>query len=141
MRNSAKCLRYPSRKVGGCATQPRTDQHLLYDVKAVMRGLSSGQQHFEARFRFPPQRNVYSIHRGDAGVAKMTQEDLFERAAECARMIEATSNPATREMLTHLRSLWINLANESAILSDAELAEQSAAVTRIHADLMRRSGQ
>ena len=71
----------------------------------------------------------------------MTQEDLFERAAECARMIEATSNPANREMLTHLRSLWINLANESAILSDAELAEQITAVTRIHADLMRSAAQ
>jgi hypothetical protein len=67
----------------------------------------------------------------------MSREDLFERAAECTRMIEATSSPTNRKMLTNLRSLWINLANENAILSDAELAEQIAAVTRIHADLMR----
>jgi hypothetical protein len=66
----------------------------------------------------------------------MSQKDLWEKAAECARAIAATSDPNHREMLTHLRTLWINLANESPFLGD-KLAEQVATVSGIHADLMQ----
>jgi hypothetical protein len=71
----------------------------------------------------------------------MSQRDLWDKAAECTRAIEATSDPRVREILIHVRTLWINLANERAILSDAALAEQVAAVTRIHADLTRAAPQ
>ena len=70
----------------------------------------------------------------------MSQTDLWDKAAECTRAIEATSDPKVRELLINLRTLWINLANERAILSDAALAEHVAAVTRIHADLTRAAG-
>ena len=71
----------------------------------------------------------------------MSQRYLWEKAAECTRAIEATSDSKVRKILIHLRTLWINLANERAILSDAALAEQVAAVTRIHADLTRAAPQ
>ena len=68
--------------------------------------------------------------------AQMSQKDLFDKAAECARMIGTTNDPLRRDMLTHLQTLWTNLANESLILGEAALAEQIATVTTIHADLI-----
>jgi hypothetical protein len=68
------------------------------------------------------------------GEAKMSQQGLWERAAECARAVEATGDPIQREMLTYLRTLWINLANESPYLSRATLAEQTDTVSKIHAN-------
>jgi hypothetical protein len=65
----------------------------------------------------------------------MSQMNLWDRVAECTREIEASSDPTRREMFTHLRALWINLANESQLLSNDALAEQIAAVDKIHADL------
>jgi hypothetical protein len=59
------------------------------------------------------------------------------KAAECARAIETTKDPQTRQALTHLRTLWINLANESQILSESYLADQIKAASQIHTDLMR----
>jgi hypothetical protein len=67
--------------------------------------------------------------------ANMSQTDLWSKAAECARAIETTNDPVQREMLTHLQTLWTNLANETPFLGD-KLAEQIAAVSSIHADLM-----
>jgi hypothetical protein len=69
--------------------------------------------------------------------AKMSQRDLWEKAAECARAIEATTDPARREMLTHLQMLWTNLANAGPFLGRAKLADQVAAIGRIHVDLMQ----
>jgi hypothetical protein len=63
--------------------------------------------------------------------------DPWEKAAECARAIEATSDPTRREMLIHLRMLWTNLANESPFLNVENLGDQVAMIGRIHADLMQ----
>jgi hypothetical protein len=68
---------------------------------------------------------------------KMSQRDRWEKAAECARAIEATTDPARREMLTHLQMLWTNLANAGPFLGRAKLADQVAAIGRIHVDLMQ----
>jgi hypothetical protein len=65
----------------------------------------------------------------------MSQKELWQKAAECTRAIDATGDPKTREMLTHLRTLWINLANDSQFLGAGALVEQIATVGRIHADL------
>jgi hypothetical protein len=65
----------------------------------------------------------------------MSQADLWNRAAECTRAIEATNDPVQREMLTNLRTLWTNLANESPFLG-SRLADQIATISRIHDDLM-----
>jgi hypothetical protein len=67
----------------------------------------------------------------------MSQRDLWAKAAECARAIEATSDPTQREMLTHLQMLWTNLANESPYLNVDNLEHQIAMIGRIHADLMQ----
>jgi hypothetical protein len=66
----------------------------------------------------------------------VSQVDLWKKAAECTRAIEAASDPIQREMLTHLRTLWTNLANESPFLGDT-LADQITTVSRIHDDLMQ----
>jgi hypothetical protein len=68
---------------------------------------------------------------------EMSQKDLWERAAECVQAIEATSDPARREMLTHLQTLWTNLANESPFLRPDNLDEQIGAIGRIHSDLIQ----
>jgi hypothetical protein len=61
---------------------------------------------------------------------------LWEKTAECERAIKTARDPKRREMLTHLRTLWVNLARERQHM-DSALAEQTAAIARIHADLMR----
>jgi hypothetical protein len=66
----------------------------------------------------------------------MSQADIWNKAAECTRAIEATSDPIRREMLTHLRVLWTNLANESPFLGE-RLADQIATIGRIHEGLMQ----
>jgi hypothetical protein len=71
----------------------------------------------------------------------MSQRDLWEKAAECARAIEATSDPTQREMLTHLQTLWTNLANESPFLVDAKLADKIAAISGIHIDLIQAAAE
>jgi hypothetical protein len=66
----------------------------------------------------------------------MSQADLWSKVTEVARAIEATSDPKQREMLIHLRTLWTNLANESPFLGN-KLAEQVAALSKVHADVMQ----
>jgi hypothetical protein len=66
----------------------------------------------------------------------MSQRVLWARAEECARAIEASSDPKQREMLTRIQDLWITLAHESRFMTTARLAEEIAAVGRIHSDLM-----
>jgi hypothetical protein len=51
----------------------------------------------------------------------MTHRDLWdEKAKECAETIEATSDPVARELLNHLKRLWMNLINQKRILTDAD---------------------
>jgi hypothetical protein len=64
-------------------------------------------------------------------------QDLWDKAAECARAIVATNNPFQREMLTHLQTLWTNLANESQVAGGDHLADQIAGISKIHAYLVR----
>jgi hypothetical protein len=63
--------------------------------------------------------------------------DLWDKAAECARAIEATRDPFQREILTHLQTLWTNLANESQVVGRDQLAEEIATISKFHADLVR----
>jgi hypothetical protein len=66
----------------------------------------------------------------------MSQAELWNKAAECTRAIEATSDPIQREMLTHLRTLWTNLANERPFPGN-KLADQISTIAGIHDDLMQ----
>ena len=67
----------------------------------------------------------------------MSQRDLWEKAAECAQAIDATSDPTRREMLTHLQTLWTDLANESPFLNGPNREERIAVVEGLHTDLMQ----
>ena len=66
----------------------------------------------------------------------MCQRVLWDRAEECARAIQATSDPKQRELLTRIQDLWITLANDSRFMSAARLSDEMAAIGRIHAELM-----
>jgi hypothetical protein len=41
------------------------------------------------------------------------QTDLFDRAAECERMMNLASDPDEKEILKQCRDMWIALANDS----------------------------
>ena len=62
---------------------------------------------------------------------------LWERIAECEKAVDASADPKRREMLIHLRTLWVNLAHERPYLSGLAVEEQIAALARIHVDLTR----
>jgi len=66
----------------------------------------------------------------------MMKNYLLDKAAECARAAEASSDPTKREILTDLHKWWINLANESPLIDD-RVAEQMAKAEAIYADLTR----
>lgn len=67
----------------------------------------------------------------------MYQQEFWEKATECVRAIECSSDPVRREMLTNLRDMWINLANESEVLTEIDVARQVAAMTQLQADLTK----
>jgi hypothetical protein len=67
----------------------------------------------------------------------MCQMDLWERLAECRRAIRATNDPKMREMLTHLRALWISFAHESQTPGASAPAEQVATLAKIHGELTK----
>jgi hypothetical protein len=67
----------------------------------------------------------------------MYQMDLWERLTECRRAIRATNDPKMREMLTHLRALWISFAYESQTPGAGAPAEQVATLAEIHAELTK----
>ena len=70
-------------------------------------------------------------------MAVLQNAGLWERVAECRKAIDASADPKRREMLAHLRVLWVNLARESPHLDGAAVQEQITALAGIHADLMR----
>jgi hypothetical protein len=70
-------------------------------------------------------------------MAVLRNADLWERVAECERVIDASADPKRREMLTHLRTLWVNLAREGPQLDGAAVEEQITTLARIHSDLTR----
>jgi len=65
----------------------------------------------------------------------MVQVDPWEKAADCDRAQRITIDPIRREILANIRDFWIALANERRFLSDDELARQTEAIGRLHAQL------
>jgi hypothetical protein len=65
----------------------------------------------------------------------MMEIDPWERAAECERAARQEEDPYQRELLTSLRNLWIALANERALMTVAEVADEIASLSRIETDL------
>jgi hypothetical protein len=70
--------------------------------------------------------------------AKMYQRDLWEKAAECIRAIDTASDPEQRKMLTALRDIWIDLANESLGPSEMHVAKLAARMAQLQANLTQR---
>jgi uncharacterized protein with PhoU and TrkA domain len=71
----------------------------------------------------------------------MPQAELFDRAAQCDRLMTSASDSVTRNAFKILRDLWITLANESLLMTHELLAEEVAALEKIQASLERLAGQ
>ena len=67
----------------------------------------------------------------------MFQVDPLKKAAECERAIQGAMDPQHRAVLAHLRNLWIALGNEREFMSVDELANEAAAIDRLHSELVR----
>ncbi len=59
------------------------------------------------------------------------QADLFDRAAECERLIAAASDPIKKETWKRFRDMWIALANESACSPADHMAQKVADIEKL----------
>jgi len=59
------------------------------------------------------------------------QSKLFDRAAQCARLMNLSADPVNKQTLKQLRDMWIALANESRSMSAQELAKQITSIEAI----------
>jgi hypothetical protein len=65
----------------------------------------------------------------------MNSNDVWARAAECEQAIQETVDPLQRTRLTHLRELWVALANESQCLDPDTLAVEYKKIAALHLEL------
>ena len=63
------------------------------------------------------------------------QSKLFDRAAECERLMNLSSDPVNRETLKQLRDMSIALANGSTSMSAQELAKEIISIEAIQSGL------
>ena len=63
------------------------------------------------------------------------QSNLFDRAADCERLMSSSCDLVKRESLKQLRDMWIALANESASMSAQELAKEIISIEAIQSGL------
>ena len=63
------------------------------------------------------------------------QANLFDRAAECERLMDAASDANERETIKLFRDMWIMLANESATMSADYVTKQIADIERLQRGL------
>jgi alpha-D-ribose 1-methylphosphonate 5-triphosphate synthase subunit PhnH len=56
------------------------------------------------------------------------------------RAIEATSDPGVLELLTHLKRLWMNLTNQKAILTSADMNTEIALTAGVHVEIIQLVG-
>jgi len=59
------------------------------------------------------------------------QADLFDRAAECERLMDRASDPIKKETWKRFRNMWIALANESACVPADHLAQKVADIEKL----------
>jgi hypothetical protein len=65
------------------------------------------------------------------GAVMRRQFDLFDRAADCERLMNASSSETRKMRFRELRDLWITLANESAAMSKRALLKEIAVIEKI----------
>ena len=63
------------------------------------------------------------------------QSELFDRAADCDRLKNLTSDHYERLILKIMRDLWIALANESAGMSERVLLNEIAELDKLQLGL------
>ncbi|HEY6259248.1 MAG TPA: hypothetical protein VIY51_26010 [Xanthobacteraceae bacterium] len=68
----------------------------------------------------------------------LRQADLFNRAQDCERALDAALDPQKKIALKILRDMWIALANESSGLSELDLAKQVAAIEELQSTVAGR---
>jgi hypothetical protein len=69
----------------------------------------------------------------------MSKVDPMDKAAECRRALELSSDPLQRALLPTLCALWIELANARSSFSEAQFAELLEQIGRLHIALLGRS--
>jgi len=63
------------------------------------------------------------------------QSELFQRAAECDRLVNDEPDPIRKQTLKYVRDMWIALANECASMPAHKLEADIASLESIQADL------
>jgi hypothetical protein len=63
------------------------------------------------------------------------QANLFDRAAECERLMDAVSDPERKAILKLARDMWIELANERATMSADYVTKQIADIENLQPGL------
>jgi hypothetical protein len=72
------------------------------------------------------------LNRRRNGGVNMSQIDPWERAADCARAIQDTTDQQRSAILANLRELWLSLANERHVMTDDAFALEVETVGRLH---------
>jgi hypothetical protein len=83
------------------------------------------------------EQNFMSLVGATGTEAIMSLVDPWEKAAECDRAIRITLDPRWRVTLTTLRDMWIALGNQRGLMTATELARETEAIGRLHADLAK----
>jgi hypothetical protein len=65
----------------------------------------------------------------------VAQIDPWEKAAECVRAIQISTDPHRKDVLTNLQQMWITLANQRNLLTQAERAREAEKISRLHSML------
>jgi hypothetical protein len=67
----------------------------------------------------------------------MSKIDPTDKAAECLRALELSSDPHQRALLTSLREVWIELAkSRHSFSSEADFAELLETIGKFHTALL-----
>jgi hypothetical protein len=65
------------------------------------------------------------------------QSELFDRAAECGRWMQLTSDPDMQSVIRLLRDLWMALGNECEFMSERELVTRISAIEEIQSSIVK----
>jgi hypothetical protein len=66
------------------------------------------------------------------GSKQMSQVDPWEKAAECARAIQCSTDPHHKAVLHNVQHMWIALGNELSLMTDEEAAREAEKIGRLH---------
>jgi hypothetical protein len=62
----------------------------------------------------------------------MSQIDPWEKAAECVRAIQISTDPHRKDVLTNLQQMWIALANQRNLLTQEQRPREAEKIGRLH---------